>query len=105
MWRAVTRPKMMVESAEVAVGRCAKGEPRGIVPPAKGTVEDPIAWDKCIGVKSRVPIPPCVGPHAWRPTAAASVPSGRVHVGIRQVRRTQARPAIEIILIRFAIEF
>lgn len=49
-----------------------------------------------MNVKPGVPVPTCTVPTATR-SPAGDVPSRRVHVGLRQVRGPQARPAVKVI--------
>ncbi len=105
MWRTIARSKVIAVAAEIPEAGRAERVPGRIVAPAKWTVENPVARDVRIGVKTRVPIPAGVSPDTGRPTASAGVSLSRIGVGVGEVGGTQAGPAIEVILIRFPIEF
>src|SRR5579863_7305821 len=102
----VSGPKAMIVAAEVPEVGGAIHEPRGIETPAKGTVEDAVAWDKSIRVEGRIPVPPRAGPNAGRPAAAARILPGGIDVGFGKVGGSKAGPAIEIVLlVNFLVEF
>ncbi len=82
MWRTIARPEVIAVAAEVAEAWRAERVPRRIVAPTKWTVENPVARDVRIGVKTRIPIPAGVSPDTGRPTATAGVSLSCIGVGV-----------------------
>ena len=93
-----------VSPVTVAKIRSSKCEPWGVEAPAERVEEDAIVGDERISVKPRVPIPSVTGPEARRPARASRVRAGRINIRLRQIRRPQAGPPVEIVRIRLFVK-
>jgi hypothetical protein len=94
-----------VPTVSVSKVRSSKREPRGVKAPTEGVEENTIVRDERISVKLRVPIPSITGPEARRISGASRVRAGRINVSLRQIRCPQACPPVEIVHVRFLVEF
>src|SRR5215472_677232 len=78
---------------------------RRVESPTKRAVEEPVSGNKSISAIPRIPIPAGADPTRSVITVA-HVDARRIDVSFRQVRRSQAAPAIQIALfIRVLVEF
>jgi hypothetical protein len=102
---AVAVPTVSVPTVSVSKVRSAKREPRRVEAPTKRVEENTIVRDERISVKPRVPIPSITGPEARRIAGASGVRAGLIDIGLRKVRRPQAGPPLEIVHVRFLVEF
>src|SRR5215831_5801263 len=94
-----TRSVEVVVAVEDPVVRRVPNHERRIEAPSKRAIKESRAWQECVSSEPGIPIPP-------RPPPSRPVPSirvvqtRRVDVRLRQVLRSQAAPAIQIVVLR-----
>lgn len=93
--------KVAIEAAATVKGRVISA-PWRIKSPAEGTIENSVAWKKCVSIKPRIPIPAVSIPA--RSSIRISASGIRIRFG--KIRGSQTRPAIQVLGFQFfLVEF